>query len=300
MKKFVFSIDIEDWFQVENLKGQIRYTQWPEKECRIDLSTRIVLNILKKRSIRATFFVLGWIAERKPALIREIASQGHEIASHGYKHEMLHTIDEKILEFDIQKSLEILQPLARNRIIGYRAPSFSITKAATRILRQLNFAYDASLNDFQFNRRYGKIVTSGKTSRIGGSSVDYSILENGLIEFPISVNTYFSVYWPIGGGYFRLSPTWFIKRQLRDIFRQHDIASIYLHPWEFDPGQPHLKSIGVNYYLRHYFGVENTAKKFDFLLALIENTPNVEIKTFGDIVKNFVSINESQNTERQE
>lgn len=285
MKYFVFSIDIEDWFQVENLKNRIQYHEWGLKESRIDESTRVVLEILKRRNIRATFFILGWIAERKPALVKEIASQGHEIASHGYKHELLHKIDDSTVESDIRKSVEILRPLSRSKIVGYRAPSFSITKTATGVLKAMNFAYDASLNDFQFNRRYGKIATYDRTSRTDGEAVRWTILENDLIEFPISVNTYLTIYWPLGGGYFRLSPMWFIRKQLRDIFRKSDIVSIYLHPWEFDPGQPRLKSLSANYYFRHYYGLGKTADKIDNLIKLVKNFPDVKIKTFGEMAK---------------
>ena len=287
MKYFVFSIDIEDWYQVENLKEQIQYDEWSLKESRIEESTRIVLDILKKRDVRASFFILGWIAERKPELVKEIASQGHEIASHGYKHELLHKIDGTAVASDIRKSIEILSPLSQNKIIGYRAPSFSITKTAARFLKGMNFVYDASLNDFQFNRRYGKIVTHNRVSRSDGDDIRYTVLENDLIEFPISVNTYLTIYWPLGGGYFRLSPMWFIRKQLRDVFKGNDIVSIYMHPWEFDPGQPRLKDLSKNYYFRHYYGLDKTSEKIDNLIRCLKNSPGVEIKTFGEIVKDL-------------
>ncbi len=285
MKYFVLSVDIEDWFQVENLKGQIHYNAWPGKESRIAESTRIVLDILKRRDIKATFFILGWIAERKPELVKEIACRGHEIASHGYKHELLHKIDDSAVESDIRKSAEILNPLSKNKVIGYRAPSFSITKAASRALKAMNFVYDASLNDFQFNRRYGKIGTYNRVSKVDGSDVRFTVLENDLVEFPISVNTYLTIYWPLGGGYFRLSPMWFIRKQLHDIFKESDIVSIYLHPWEFDPGQPRLKSLSANYFFRHYYGLDRTADKIDNLIGLVKNSPDVTIKTFGEMAK---------------
>lgn len=285
MKKFVFSIDVEDWFQVENLKALVAYDDWHVEELRISESTEIVLDILHRYNVKATFFILGWIAEKRPDLVTRIARHGHEIASHGYKHELLHKIDENSIETDIRRSLEILQPLSRNKIIGYRAPSFSITKAATNALKKMNLVYDASLNDFQFNRRYGKLTTFNRESRTDGNILKYSVLDNGLIEFPISVNTYFSIYWPLGGGYCRLSPMWFLRKQLHDVFRKSDIVSIYLHPWEFDPGQPRLKKLGMNYYFRHYYGLDKTAEKVEKLIKIIKESPDVEIKTFGEIVE---------------
>jgi polysaccharide deacetylase family protein (PEP-CTERM system associated) len=287
MKHFVFSIDVEDWFQVENLKGIVLYDDWHGEELRISESTEIVLDILRRHSVRATFFILGWIAEKEPDLVKNIASQGHEIASHGYKHELLHTIDENSIESDIRRSLQILAPLSCNDIIGYRAPSFSITKAATNALKKMNFVYDASLNDFQFNRRYGKLVTLNRTSKSGGNVVEYSVLDNGLIEFPISVNTYFNIYWPLGGGYCRLSPMWFLRKQLHDILRRNDIASIYLHPWEFDSDQPRLRKLGMNYYFRHYYGLDKTAEKVERLIRFVKESPDVEIRTFGEIAKSL-------------
>lgn len=288
MKHFVFSIDVEDWFQVENLKGVMLYEEWASVDLRINESTKIVLDILKKHGVKATFFILGWIAERDHDLVKQIASHGHEIASHGYQHELLHTIDDTRIESDIGRSLEILTPLSYNKIIGYRAPSFSITKHAARSLRAMNFIYDASLNDFQFNRRYGRMIAHKKVGRIDEERCAYTVLENDLIEFPISVNTYLNIYWPLGGGYFRLSPMWFLRKQVQDVLKVNDVASIYLHPWEFDPAQPRLKGLSVNYYLRHYYGLDKTAEKFECLIRLIKNTQGLEINTFGEIASNFV------------
>ncbi len=287
MKRFVFSVDVEDWFQVENLKGVVTYDDWHAEELRIGESTGIVLDILRRHNVKATFFVLGWIAERRPDLVTRIASQGHEIASHGYKHELLHKMDENSIESDIRRSLEILQPLSRNKIIGYRAPSFSITKAATEALKKMNFAYDASLNDFQFNRRYGKLKTFNKEGGADSDILKYSVLDNGLVEFPISVNTYFSIYWPLGGGYFRLSPMWSLRKQLNDVLRKSDIVSIYLHPWEFDPDQPRLRRLGMNYYFRHYYGLDKTAEKVEKLIKIVKESNGVELKTFGGIVESL-------------
>lgn len=288
MKHFVFSIDVEDWFQVENLKGIVVHEAWPDAELRVSQSTQTVLDILKRHGVRATFFILGWIAERKPGLVKRIADHGHEIASHGYKHELLHKIDKLDIDSDIEKSLEILSPLSHSNIVGYRAPSFSITKDAARSLKSMGFIYDASLNEFQFNRRYGRITTYKKTGAVGNKQCVYTILDNGLIEFPISVNTYLSVYWPLGGGYFRLSPMWFLKKQLRDVLRLNDVASIYLHPWEFDPGQPRLKALGLNYHFRQYCRLDETASKFECLIKLVKEMPDLQINTFGEIANSFV------------
>ena len=290
MKQFVFSIDIEDWFQVENLKNVVFYKDWANADLRICESTNTVLEMLGMHNVKATFFILGWIAERVPGLVKRIADNGHEIASHGYKHELLHTIDDTKVELDIKKSLKILKPLAHNRIVGYRAPSFSITKTAARSLKAMNFKYDASLNDFQFNKRYGRIAVSKKIGKVNHHNCTYAVLENGLIEFPISVNTYLRVYWPLGGGYFRLSPMWFLKKQLCDIYKTNDIACVYLHPWEFDPAQPRVEGLSVSYYVRHYYGLGKTAGKFESLIGLVKSIPDIEIRTFGEMAKKFTNV----------
>lgn len=290
MKYFVFSIDIEDWFQVENLKEQIQYAAWPSKALRISENTDLVLDIMRKHDIKATFFVLGWIAERRPDLVRRIASHGHEIASHGYKHELLHLIDDTTAEDDFRKSLDILGPLSPSRIIGYRAPSFSITKGTIQLLKKSGFKYDASVNEFQFNERYGKLAILKRTCRMNDHDCNYMTLENGLVEFPVSVNKYLGVSWPLGGGYFRLSPRWFLKKQLRDIFVENDIVNIYLHPWEFDALQPRVKGLSKDYYFRHYYGLAETADKFETLIDFIKDMPGVKVRTFTEMVQSLACV----------
>lgn len=283
MKKFVFSIDVEDWFQVENLREKILRSGWDKKEMRIVRNTNTVLDILNRKGIRATFFVLAWIAEKRPELVKMIAENGHEVASHGYGHELLHKMSDEEMRDDIKKSLDILGPLSENKIVGYRAPSFSITNKTADLLKKMGFIYEASFNKFQYNKRYGKINIREEIRKADLQSVNCTFLENGLVEFPVSVNTYFTIYWPLGGGYFRLSPMYFLKKQLNDIFKNSDIANIYLHPWEFDSQQPRVKGLRKNYRFRHYYGLNKTARKLAKFIEHVKSNPHIEIKTFGEI-----------------
>ena len=279
MKTFIFSIDVEDWFQVENLRTVVNYEEWDEKELRVEKSTAIILDILDRHEVKATFFILGWIAEQCPDLVRQISSKGHEIASHGYAHKLLHEMDSAEVREDLLKSLEILQPLSSNSIIGYRSPSFSITDKSADIMNELGFKYDASYNKFQFNERYGEVIVESKKGQ--------SYLENGLLEFPVTYNTYFGVHWPLGGGYFRLSPSWFINKQIKDSFRKNDIANIYLHPWEFDRGQSRVSGLKLSLKFRHYYGLKQTASKLTRLIKNIKNSSNIFITTYSDIISNL-------------
>ena len=373
-KHFVFSIDIEDWFQVENLKEVISPDEWDSKELRVEQNTEKVLDILDRHEVQATFFVLGWIAERCPDLVKKIAAHGHEIASHGYGHELLHKMSREEIREDFEKALEIIQPLAENTITGYRSPSFSITDTAADVLKELGFKYDASFNKFQFNERYGAVSfadetamaaslprsdadTSGKGQESGDKSdgdpkgselgdksdgVDGSgfivegrddqpttnnqpktknqkpttahvRLANGLIEFPVTVNTYFGIHWPLGGGYFRLSPMWFLRKQLSDSLRSAQsmadgsgfmaekqnsatnnqqpttnnykptTINLYLHPWEFDPDQPRVSGLSFKNRFRHYYGLKHTSGKFEKFVEMVKSRETIEITTFGGL-----------------
>lgn len=268
-KAFVFTIDVEDWFQVENLKGKIAYDSWDARELRVKESTVRVLEILEAAGIRGTFFILGWTAQRLPSLVRRIAEAGHEIACHGYGHRLLHEMSREEIKEDIQRSLEVLRPLSSHPIIGYRAPSFSITAQAASVLREMGFAYDASYNRFQLNSRYGSAA-----------------IPDSLCEFPVTVNTYAGINWPLGGGYFRLSPMWFLKKQLQDAFdpAATRIHSLYLHPWELDPGQPRVKGLKKNYAFRHYYGLEKNAEKLREFIGLVKGQKTVAVRRFMDLI----------------
>ncbi len=265
-KYCLFTFDVEEWFQVENFKSVIKRGDWENKQSSVQENTRKILDILKEHQIESTFFILGWIAEMFPKLIEDIKACGHEIASHGYKHDLVSTLDDQVIYDDVKKSRSILENIIGEKIIGYRAPSFSVTNNLINILSDLGFSYDSSYNPFQLNDRYGSItVPDKKTSHI------YQ-LENGLYEVPASTIGLHRYEFPISGGaYFRLLPFTLFKSLVRYKIRQDNIYCFYLHPWELEPEQPRVTNIPLNYRLRHYTGLAKTTNKLNKLITCLKD-----------------------------
>jgi len=262
-KTCLLSFDIEDWFQVENLKGAIDKKDWKEKELRVEKNTQRLLQILDEHNTKATFFVLGWIAERVPELIFDIAGKGHEIASHGCEHELLYNIGEKKFREDIQKSKEILKNITGKNPIGYRAPSFSITDWAIKILKEEGFIYDSSLFPADFHDRYGKI----EGLEVNPNKAVFKISENFYeITIPVLKLMNKKIPWG-GGGYFRVLPYPIYKKGIKKILNDYSSFLFYLHPWELDPTQPRVKEIKLSYKFRHYTGLKSTENKLRKLLT---------------------------------
>lgn len=255
------SFDIEDWFQVENMKGAIPFSDWDTLELRVVRNTERILRILRDNNTRATFFVLGWVAERCPALVREIASAGHEMASHGHAHDLVYNLTRDEFREDIKKSKEIIESIARVKIYGYRAPSFSITKDsmwALDILKDEGFTYDSSIFPVSFHDRYGFDKCESGPFR----------WPNGLMEVPLTVYRIKGLTLPLaGGGYFRLLPYMYFKYFFRKLNKRNERFTFYLHPWEIDPGQPRLK-LPLSYRIRHYVNLSLTEK---YLIKLLKD-----------------------------
>lgn len=264
------SFDIEDWFQVENLKEAISYNDWEGCDLRVVENTRKILKILERHQTRATFFVLGWIAEKCPSLIKEIAAEGHEIASHGYGHELIYKLTPETFCNDLQRSKEILESITSKRVFGYRAPSFSITPKsewALDILKSLGFTYDSSIFPTSFHHRYG----------FNGVSSSPFKFSNGLVEMPLSTYRIGGANFPLaGGGYFRLFPYSYFQRFFRRLNKQSKPIIFYLHPWELDPEQPRMK-IRFNYRLRHYVNLEKTEGRLEKLLKEFRFVPLIDL-----------------------
>ena len=259
--KNILSIDIEDYFQVENFKEYINYDEWDNYECRIEKNVVKILNILDTFDYKATFFVLGWIAQRYPNLIREIFNQGHEIATHGYGHELIYKQSEKEFENDLLTSINIIEDIIDDKILGYRAPSFSITNESywsLDIIKNLGLQYDASIFPIKGHDRYG----------LSNVEPEISELNNGLYEIPPATIKFLGKRWPIaGGGFFRLFPYWLTKMGIKRLNRKRKPAVIYLHPWELDPEQPRIKAADIFSKFRHYVNLDKTEKKFKKLLS---------------------------------
>lgn len=256
----ILTVDVEDWFQVENFKGVIKEKDWNFCELRIVENIKKLLDLFERNSVKCTFFVLGWIAKKVPYLIKEIYSKKHEIASHGFWHNLIYYQTPKEFEEDIIKSKKILEDIIGEKIIGYRAPSFSITDWAIYILVKNEFIYDSSYCPFSMHKRYGKLSVNAQPNE------PFQFL-NGLIEIPISTLRYFGINFPWGGGaYFRLIPYPIFKLGIKRIQKKNNIYVFYFHPWEIDFSQPRIKNLKLNYKIRHYGGLKLAYNKIQKLL----------------------------------
>jgi len=253
------SFDIEDWFQVENLKGAISADSWDRCDLRVVENTRRILRILERSDTKATFFILGWIAERCAGLVEEIAAAGHEIASHGYSHELIYKLDASAFARDLGRSKSVIEAITGRPVRGYRAPSFSLTPEtgwALDVLRELDFSYDSSVFPTSFHDRYG----------FKGSSRFPFRHRNGLVELPLSTVRIRRFNLPAaGGGYFRLFSYILFRHLGLSINREGKPMIFYLHPWELDPGQPRLP-IRRDYRFRHYVNLDRTEPRLERLL----------------------------------
>lgn len=254
------SFDVEDWFQVENLKSAIRRDQWSSLPLRVERSTNEILELLSQARTTATFFFLGWVAERCPALVKAVHEAGHEVASHGYGHDLIYDISPAAYREDARRAKGILEDLTGAPVIGYRAPSFTIVESTTwalDVLREEGFVYDSSVFPLSWHDRYG-------FARCGTVPFKWN---NGLIEIPIAVARVGTWSLPVGGGgYFRLLPYLYFKQLLSRINRGDESFTFYLHPWEFDTEQPRVK-VRPMHRFRHYVNLDQTAKRLRRILG---------------------------------
>lgn len=258
------TIDVEDYFNVSGFESRIKFEDWGKFESRVEANTEKLLSILGEFDVKATFFVLGWIAEKYPKLVRQIQVEGHEIASHSYAHRLIYRQTEKEFREDLRRSKGLLEDITGARVTGYRAPSYSIVKDslwALDILMEEGFLYDSSI--FPIRRdRYGIP---------GGNRFSYMVYgKNGgsILEIPLSTVVILNSNIPVaGGGYMRLFPYRFVRWGLKRINeKEKQPAVIYFHPWEFDPDQPRLQG-GLLSRFRHYVSLDKTEPCLKALLA---------------------------------
>jgi polysaccharide deacetylase family protein (PEP-CTERM system associated) len=255
----LLTFDVEDWFQVENFKSSIPISAWDRCELRVWKNTLTLLDILDTApgAPRATFFILGWVAQKLPALVRKIQEQGHEVASHGFGHGLCSTQSPDALASDLGQSKALLESITGTPVTGYRAPSFSITADALAAVNQAGYRYDASFNNFAANSRYGSLDLSGARSCDGVYR-----LGNGLFEVPVSNLQCGNRILPLGGGgYFRLFPFALFKRGMDRVLSREKAFVFYAHPWEFDPGQPRVHTAPAGFKFRHYINLARTRQK---------------------------------------
>jgi polysaccharide deacetylase family protein (PEP-CTERM system associated) len=254
------SIDVEDWFQVENLSRVIRRDTWSARQLRVERNVDRMLCLMSASGVRATCFVLGWVAERCPSLIKRIADEGHEVASHGYGHALLGTLSEDEFREDVVRSKTLLEELTGREVQGYRAPAFSITDWAIPVLADVGFTYDSSCFPTVAHDRYGRL-----TGMAGDQAV--AELRPGFHEVCVSCLKLGSRGLPWGGGgYFRLIPYPVFRLGVRRILGNGTPYVFYIHPWEIDPGQPRVDGVARGYRFRHYVGLESCERRFASLL----------------------------------
>jgi polysaccharide deacetylase family protein (PEP-CTERM system associated) len=258
----VMSVDVEDWFHVENLKHVIDRDSWDRQSSRVERNVDRLLELMAGQGeVRGTWFILGWVAERWPQVVSRIAEAGHEIASHGYHHDLLDDLSPESFEADVQRSKRLLEDIGGVAVIGYRAPSFSIKEWALPILQEAGFEYDSSFFPTAGHDRYG---------RLDGVAADQAVAEvlPGFFEISISSMSFASVAVPWGGGgYFRLLPYSVFRAGARRILRSGRPYVFYIHPWEIDPDQPRPKGLPPVYRFRHYVGLGRCEDRFKSLLA---------------------------------
>lgn len=255
------TIDVEDYFQVSAFAPYIARDQWDARSCRVERNVERILHMLDEHDTKATFFTLGWIAERYPHLVRRIVAGGHEMASHGYGHQRVSDLCEADFFTDIDSAKKLLEDISGHEIKGYRAPSFSIGEGnlwAFDCLERAGYRYSSSIYPIRHDH-YGMPDAPRFAHQVRG----------GLLEVPVTTARLFNRNWPAsGGGYFRLMPYLLSRRLLRHVNQVDRQAAIfYFHPWEIDAGQPRIEGISAKTRFRHYLNLHRTEGRLRRLLA---------------------------------
>ncbi len=271
-----FTVDVEDYFHVEAFANAIHRDSWPHLEYRCERNVYRMLDMLAERSVRGTFFVLGWVAERSPQLIKDIAAAGHEIACHGHSHQLVYRQTRQQFADETRYAKGLLEDLTGTAVLGYRAASFSITKVsmwALDTLIDLGFTYDSSVFPVRHHDNYGIPEAPLGPCRMRAPS------GRTLIEVPLSVADVAGLRVPVsGGGYFRLFPYWLSRAGMRHVERKSGRPVIfYVHPWEIDVDQPRVQA-GLVSRLRHYNNISRCEARLRRLLQ------DFEFGTMSDVL----------------
>lgn len=257
------TFDIEEYFHAEAFAGVFRPEQWPTLESRVVDTTRRLLDLLEGASISATFFVLGWVAERHGGLVRAIQARGHEVACHGYSHHMITRLSRPQFAEDVRRAKAAIENSSGTAVIGYRAPTFSVVREtlwSLEVLAEAGFRYDSSIFPVLHDRYGIPDAPRFPHRRAAGAGME-------IVEFPLSTVAALGWRFPVaGGGYFRLLPYAFTRRAVRYL-NEHERqpAIVYLHPWEIDPDQPRLP-VGRLKHFRHSVNTHTTELKIRRLL----------------------------------
>jgi polysaccharide deacetylase family protein (PEP-CTERM system associated) len=252
------SVDVEDYFHVEAFAKTIATEQWAAFQCRVEKNVDLILELMARHGTRATFFVLGWVAEKVPRLVPKIAGAGHEIGCHGYAHQHIGRQTPEVFRQDLRKAIQLLAGQAQKPILSYRAPTFSITRKtlwAMEILVEEGIRIDSSI--FPVHHDLYGMPESDRFPHWRGK----------IFEFPpASIRIAGRNFGVAGGGYLRLLPYGFTRRVIRNINdAEHQPAMVYFHPWELDPDQPRIVA-PLRSRLRHYTNLRGMQKKIERLL----------------------------------
>ena len=269
-----FTIDVEDYFQVEAMAAVISRDTWSTREYRCEKNVARLLEMLAERRIHGRFFILGWIAERSPQLVRDIAAAGHEVACHGMSHKLIYKQTQEEFRAETRKSKALLEDLIGKPVQGYRAASFSIVKKSLWALDELidaGFTYDSSVFPISHDN-YGMPDAELEPYEITAPS------GRKIVEFPMSIVNWGKFKLPVsGGGYFRIFPYWITRKSLARINEHEQRPFVfYLHPWEIDPGQPRINA-SLKSRLRHYTNLSRCEARLGQLLDEFSFAPMCEV-----------------------
>lgn len=264
--KNALTVDVEDYFQVSAFANSIDQKEWDDHPLRVENNTHRLLDLFDEGKLKATFFILGWVAERKKELVLEIARRGHEVACHGYSHQLVYNQTPDVFREETVRAKNILEDIIQQQVRGYRAASYSITEKsqwALDILAESGFVYDSSIFPVRHDR-YGMPDTPEHPYRLKTPA------GNSIIEFPLSTAKIINYRLPVaGGGYFRLYPYWLSRMGLRQINRKQKPFIFYLHPWEIDPDQPKIAASWFSRF-RHYNNLDKCESRLRNLTADFE------------------------------
>lgn len=272
MQTHCLTVDVEDYFQVAAFRHSVSLADWDRMPSRVEHNTAKVLELFDELGVKATFFVMGWVAEKHPAIVRRIAQAGHELGCHSYAHQLIYDLTPEVFRQDTLRALEAIQQASGERVRFYRAPSFSITRRslwALNILLEAGFTHDSSIFPIRHDL-YGFP---------GAPEFPFVLSMNGgtLIEYPPSTVRFLSGRLPFtGGGYLRTLPLAFQKKCFRTLEKRGQPAMMYMHPWEFDPEQPRIKA-PLRSRLRHYTGLDKTASRIRSLSQDFRFVPMGEV-----------------------
>lgn len=265
MVRNALSVDVEDWFQVGAFERTIARADWDGLDRRVERNTDAVLEIFDQAGVKGTFFTLGWVAERHPALIRRIAGAGHEVASHGWSHDRVFSMISKVFSEDLARTRKVLEDAGGIAVTGYRAPSFSIdqrTPWAHEALAEAGYAYSSSVAPVVHDHYGWPDAPRFAFRPVAGSN---------LVELPVTTARLAGRTLAAGGGgFFRILPYGFSRWAVRQVNTAGQPAIIYFHPWEIDPGQPRVANAPLRSKLRHYTNLSVMAAKLKRLIGDFE------------------------------